>query len=132
MQALEENYWKFLDMFHRLHGDWPTSGNLFIPIFFLFKGCRLLPKIHCILQQQVMYIQMFIQLLQACQTKRARRGQKHEEDASSNFGPLDTFCRVVFLTGPSKIFPSIRLHSKSHQKSSKCMNLPAGNLARTS
>ena len=28
---------------------------------------------------------------------------------------VDTY-RVVFLTGPSKIFLSIRLHSKSHQK----------------
>ena len=38
---------------------------------------------------------------------------------------VDTY-RVVFLTGPSKIFLSIRLHSKSHQKSSKCLNLLTG------
>ena len=31
-----------------------------------------------------------------------------------------------FLPGPSKIFLSIRLHSKSHQKRSKCHNLLAG------
>ena len=38
---------------------------------------------------------------------------------------VDTY-RVVFLTGPSKIFLSIRLHSKSNQKSSKCLNLLTG------
>ena len=34
--------------------------------------------------------------------------------------------RCIFLTGPSKIFVSVRLHSKSHQKSSKCQNLLTG------
>ena len=33
---------------------------------------------------------------------------------------------VFFLTGLSKIFLRVRLHSKSHQKSSKCQNLPTG------
>ena len=31
--------------------------------------------------------------------------------------------RVFFLTGPTQKVQSIRLHSKSHQKSSKCQNL---------
>ena len=34
-----------------------------------------------------MYIQMFIELLQASQTKKARRGQKNEEDVPVQMSP---------------------------------------------
>ena len=37
----------------------------------------------------------------------------------SNFNQL----QGVFLTGPTQKVLSVRLHSKSHQKSSKCQNL---------
>ena len=41
---------------------------------------------------------------------------------SSKFA-LAVLYRVIFLTGSAQKVLSIRLHSKSHQKSSKCQNL---------
>ena len=57
--------------------------------------------------------------LPSCQT------QWHSRSIVPNFFSVSNY-RVHFLTGPSKIFLRVRLHSKSHQKSSKCQNLLTG------
>ena len=92
------------------NGDWPTSGNLFIQIFFCSKN-----TLHISTTSDV-YSNVH-STASGVSNKEGQAGQETRRRCIKQFWALGYLLQGGFLTGPSKIFLSIRLHSKSHQKS---------------